>query len=151
MMKLEVALSTLIKFLGSEQNWHMKEEVLKLIIVSYLNTHTEGKIDFNQELILSKVAQLVDDESSKVRLGALETLTVICHATKTTESLEMLARLVDKDAYEVIIDGLTEGKVAFVGDNKVIDFAREKCNNCLKNLMIWKRYVFVEKAKRKAT
>jgi len=127
MMKLEVALAILMKYLNDEQNWHTKEEILKLIIVSYLKTYSEGKIEFNQELILSKVAPLVDDENSKVRLGALETLTVICHATKTTQSLEILERLVDIDAYEVVIDGLFEGKVAYVGDNRVIDFTREKC------------------------
>jgi len=128
MMKLEVALAVLMKYLDDDQNWHTKEEILKLIIVSYLKTHSEGKIEFNQELILSKVAPLVDDENSKVRLGALETLTVICHATNTTQSLEILERLVDIDAYEIVIDGLTEGKVAYVGDNKVMDFTREKCN-----------------------
>jgi len=126
-MKLEVALAVLMKFIEPEQDWHTKEEVLKLIIVCYLKTHNEGLIDFNQELILSKVSQLVDDESAKVRLGALETLTVICHSTRTTESLETLARLVDRDAYEVVIDGLEQGKVAYVGDHKVIDFTREKC------------------------
>lgn len=129
MMKLEVALAVLIKNLDFEQNWHMKEEILKLIIVCYLNTHVQRiKIESDQELILARVAPLVEDENSKVRLAALETLTVICYSTNTTTTLEMLERFVDRDAYEIVIDGLSQGQIAYVGgQSNVIDFTREKC------------------------
>lgn len=113
MLKCEIAVGTLLKFLDTP-NWHVKEESLRLLIAAYLVSSNEGKIEFDQKFPLTKVAKLLDDESSKVVLAALESLTVICYSVNKLECLEILEGIVAKEFYEVIMDALQQGKIAYV-------------------------------------
>ena len=55
---------------------------------------------------MTSVAKLLDDDSSKVVLAALETLTVICYSVNRIECLEILEGIVAKEFYEVVMDAL---------------------------------------------
>jgi len=125
-MKVEVSVTILIKFLETD-NWHQKEETLRLIIASYLGARNESKFDFDQKPIIHKIAALIDDPSSKVRLAALETLTVICYSVNRIDCMEIIQGAVANEFCEVILDAMHEGKIAYLNQAEIIDFARDKC------------------------
>ena len=63
MMRIEVALVVLEDFLMDE-NWHIREEVLKLISLIYLNT--DSNYEFDQSPLLKLIAKTLDDKVAKV-------------------------------------------------------------------------------------
>ena len=65
-------LNMLLPYLGST-NWHIREEVLHLILISFLmDTNT-----FDYFVVLDSIAKLLDDPKSTVRFTCKETLAAL--------------------------------------------------------------------------
>jgi hypothetical protein len=70
--KQSAYLGMLLPYLGST-SWHIREEVLHLILVSFLKDDN----NFDYYSVIDAIAKLLDDQKSTVRFTCRETLTAL--------------------------------------------------------------------------
>ena len=80
--------------------WHVREEVLKLLIMCFMRCNHE----FDLFATCDGVAKLLDDEISKVRFVAREALATLAIRGDKQRVLELLFELVDRKEYNVLCD-----------------------------------------------
>jgi hypothetical protein len=111
-------LNMLLPYLGS-LSWHIREEVLHLILVSFLN----DKNDFDYYLIVDAIGKLLDDTKSTVRFTCRETLTALVIKGSKNRVCEILYEIVQKKEYNKLWDRFDLGSCPkFYEDNLIFDF-----------------------------
>jgi hypothetical protein len=84
----------LLPYLGSI-SWHIREETLHLILVSFL----KDKNDFDYYLIVDAIGKLLDDTKSTVRFTCRETLTALVLKGSKRRVCDILYEVVQKKEY----------------------------------------------------
>ena len=85
--------------LGS-QNWHIREEVVQLLITAMLSALPNWEYDFLQ--VIPWVCRLLRDPKPKVKFAAVETLAVLAHLRGSETVLEATMELIDEDQNEAL-------------------------------------------------
>ncbi len=79
----------------SSPSWHIREEVLHLVMVSFLkNTN-----DFDYMTVLDAIAKLLDDPKSTVRFTCRETLAALVFKGNKNRVTEVLYEIVESKEY----------------------------------------------------
>lgn len=92
--KQSTYINMLLPYLGST-SWHIRNEILHLILVSVLN----DKNDFDYFIVVDAIAKLLDDTKSTVRFTCRETLAALVIKGIKTRVYEILYEIVDKKEY----------------------------------------------------
>jgi hypothetical protein len=75
--KADIIFPILVSSLASA-NWHVREEVMHILITAMLTPNQNYAFDFLK--LVEPIARLLDDEKTKIRFVATETLAVLAHA-----------------------------------------------------------------------
>ena len=120
--KQSTYLNILLPYLGSA-SWHIREEVLHLILVSFL----KGRNDFDYFAIVDAIAKLLDDPKSTVRFTCRETLTTLVLKGDKNRVSEILYQLVERQEYNRLCDRFEAGSwPKFYEDSLMFDFPVHK-------------------------
>ena len=117
-LKQTTYLNMIIPYLGST-SWHIREEVLHLIMVSFLkNTN-----DFDYFSVIDSIAKLLDDQKSTVRFTCRETLAALVIKGQKNRVTEVLYELVESKEYNRLCDRFDLGSCPrFYEDSLVFEF-----------------------------
>jgi hypothetical protein len=85
--------------LGSA-NWHVREEVLLIFITAMLTI--DHNIQFDFLTLIQPIAKLLDDEKTKIRFVASETLAVIAHVCGIDEVNRVLHPMLAESAFRTL-------------------------------------------------
>lgn len=111
-------ISMLLPYLGST-SWHIREEVLHLILVSFLS----DKNDFDYYVVVDAIAKLLDDTKSTVRFTCRETLAALVVKGHKNRVCEILYEIVEKKEYNRLWDRFELGSwPKFFEDSLIFDF-----------------------------
>lgn len=93
-LKQTAYLNMILPYLGST-SWHIREEVLHLIMVSFLkNTN-----DLDYYAVIDSIAKLLDDQKSTVRFTCRETLAALVIKGHKNRVTEVLYEVVESKEY----------------------------------------------------
>lgn len=81
-------------------NWHIREEVVQLLITAMLSAVPNWDYDFLQ--VIPWVCRLLRDPKPKVKFAAVETLAVLAHLRGSEAVLEATRELIDDDQNEAL-------------------------------------------------
>lgn len=87
----------LVPYLSSS-NWHVREEVLHLVLISFLN----GSNEFDYFNVVDAIAKMLDDQKSKVRFTCKETLAALVFKGDQKKVCEILYELVEDKTYNAL-------------------------------------------------
>lgn len=82
------------------QNWHIREEVVQLLITAMLSALPNFEYDFLQ--VIPWVCKLLKDQKPKVKFAAVETFAVLAHLKGSEAVLEAASGLIDEDQIETL-------------------------------------------------
>ena len=117
-MKQTNYLNMILPYLSSP-SWHIREEVLHLIMVSFLkNTN-----DFDYMTVLDQIAKLLDDPKSTVRFTCRETIATLVFKGNKNRVTEVLYELVEPKEYNRLCDRFDQGSCPkFYEDSLIFEF-----------------------------
>ena len=99
-------LNMLLPYLGSQNN-HTREEVLHLMIASFLS----GTNSFDYFEIVDSIAKLLDDPKSTVRFTCVEALTTLVLKGNKDKVCEILYEIVERQEYNRLWDRFEAGNI----------------------------------------
>ncbi len=103
--KQEIYLNMLTPYLGSTSD-HIREEVLHLMIASFLN----GDNNFDYFTVVDSIAKLLDDQKANVRFAATEALSTLVFKGDKDKIWEILYEIVERKEYNRLWDRFDAGK-----------------------------------------
>jgi hypothetical protein len=116
--KQSTYISMLAPYLNSS-NWHVREEILHLILISILN----GIEDIDYYLVVDSIAKLLDDQKSTVRFTWRETLAALVLKGDQKKVCEILYEKVEKKTYNKLCDRFEIGNwPIFYEESLMFDF-----------------------------
>ena len=95
----------LAPYLGSTSD-HIREEVLHLMIASFLN----GNNNFDYFTVVDSIAKLLDDQKANVRFAATEALSTLVFKGDKNKIWEILYEIVERREYNRLWDRFDAGK-----------------------------------------
>ena len=108
----------LAPYLGST-SWHIREEVLQLMMVSFLK-HTN---DFDYYTIVDSIAKLLDDPKSKIKFTCREALASLALKGQKNRVTEILYEKVEPKEYNSLCDRFDQGNCPkFYEDTLVFEY-----------------------------
>ena len=102
-------------------NWHVREEVLNVLLACMLTPDQVHDVDFLE--LIPLISPLIDDEKPKVRYVAQETLAVLSHICGKERVVTELCPLLDAFAMESLQEKFNRKSVPIVRDD-YIEFPR---------------------------
>lgn len=116
-------INMLMPYLGSS-NWHIREEVLHLMIVSFLRNSND---DLDYYTVVDSIAKLLDDPKSKVRFTCTETLATLALKGDKSKVSEICYEKCANHEYNKLCDRFEDGSCPkFYEDNLMFDFPNHK-------------------------
>ena len=118
LMKGKEFLTQLNEFLCSA-NWHIRECLLNLITVVFLEERLSG---FNKSHLVMEIAKLLDDSKPKVSLAAFETLAVIAIKCGIEVLNDIATEFIDKEVYNKLCDKVEASALPSINEDGMIDY-----------------------------
>ena len=123
-MKISVLLQVLVGYLSSPK-WHVREEVLNYIIITFLDKSPNQatllrEVDYT--LLLSNIIKLLNDDKPKVVQIAYEACATIALCGNCPRILGILHELVDKDTFVQLRERIEANDVPIVSPDGVLEF-----------------------------
>lgn len=103
------------------QNWHIREEILNVLLACMLTPDQVHNVDFLE--LAPSILPLIDDEKPKVRFVAQETLAVLSHVCGKERVVEELTPLLDSCALRSLEEKFNRKSVPIVRED-YIEFPR---------------------------
>ena len=101
-------IALILPYLNNSSNWHIREELLHLLIKCFLSTKEPKEFDSYQ--ILDSILRLFGDKKEKIRNLALEAIAAFASIGDRKKVNEILYSLkVDKDVRELVQSRLDYG------------------------------------------
>lgn len=120
-MKVKYYIGILSWFLLHE-NWHTKEETLKALIISAIETNDPNNSEIDYLTLVEGLGYCLVDWVPKVRYVAMETAAIFCKYTAKQWILELLYEMINKANYLAICDWLDHGMLPYLSDGGWIEF-----------------------------
>lgn len=94
-------IALILPYLNNSSNWHIREELLNLLIKCFLSSNNANEFDSYQ--ILDSILQLFGDTKEKIRNLALEAIAAFASIGDRNKMVEIMFQLnVDKDMRELV-------------------------------------------------
>lgn len=94
-------IALILPYLNNSSNWHIREELLHLLIKCFLSSQDTKEFDSYQ--ILDSILQLFRDTKEKIRNLALEAIAAFASIGDRNKMVEIMFQLnVDKDSRELV-------------------------------------------------
>lgn len=101
-------IALILPYLNNSSNWHIREELLNLLIKCFLTSQDKNEFDSYQ--ILDSILQLFGDTKEKIRNLALEAIAGYASINDRNKMIEIIFQLnVDKDVRELVQSRLEYG------------------------------------------
>jgi hypothetical protein len=101
-------IALILPYLNNSSNWHIREELLHLLIKCFLSSKDLNEFDSYQ--ILDSILQLFGDTKEKIRNLALEAIAAFASISDRNKMVEIMFQLnVDKDVRELVQSRLEYG------------------------------------------
>ena len=119
-LKSNIYISALVPHLYNE-NWHVREETLRAMIVCLLETN-DRELNLDYLTLVNAVSRLLDDEKAKVRFAAVETLATLVRVGNKVAAIETLFETVPLPVYQALCDRFERGMLPFVSEKGLVEF-----------------------------
>ena len=101
-------IALILPYLNNSSNWHIREELLNLLIRCFLSSRDQSEFDCYQ--ILDSILQLLNDTKEKIRSLALEAVAAFSSIGPHNKLSEVMFQLnIDKEICEVVAQRLEQG------------------------------------------
>ena len=101
-------IALILPYLNNSSNWHIREELLHLLIKCFLRSQDQNEFDSYQ--ILDSIVQLFNDTKEKIRNLALEAIAAFASIGDRSKISEVMFQLnVEKDICELVQSRLDYG------------------------------------------
>lgn len=113
-------IALILPYLNNSSNWHIREELLHLLMKCFLCSQDPSLFDAFQ--ILDSVIQLFNDSKEKIRNLALETIAAFSSLGLRNKILDIMYRnSADKDIVELIKERLDYGMLPFLNREGLVE------------------------------
>lgn len=113
-------IALILPYLNNSSNWHIREELLNLLIKCFLKSQDKNEFDSYQ--ILDSILQLFNDAKEKIRNLALEAIAAFASIGYNTKINEILFQLkVSKDIIDLIKSRMEYGMFPFINKEGLIE------------------------------
>lgn len=106
--------------------WHIREEILKFIIITFLGYKdilgNDPSGEINYEVILNGIAKLFHDDKPKVVQIAYEACATIAHIGNKSKILFILHDLLDNETYKGVRDRIEAECIPIINSEGALDF-----------------------------
>ena len=122
-------IALILPYLNNSSNWHIREELLNLLIKSFLRSTDTYEFDSYQ--ILDSILQLFNDNKEKIRNLALEAIAAFASIGYDTQINEVLFQMkIGKDICDLIQSRLEYGMFPCINQdgNVEIPYQNENAN-----------------------
>lgn len=99
------------------KNWHIREEVINVLIAGMLLNPIESGYDYSE--LIPEIAKLLDDSKTKIRHVATEALAVAVSVIGESTVNEMLRHLVDDEAFRCLQIRFRDNKLPVVREDGI--------------------------------
>ena len=121
-------IALILPYLNNSSNWHIREELLHLLIKCFLSTKEPKEFDSYQ--ILDSILRLFGDKKEKIRNLALEAIAAFASIGDRKKVNEILYSLkVDKDVRELVQSRLDYGMYPVLNQQGVVEFHYQEMSN----------------------
>lgn len=94
-------IALILPYLNNSSNWHIREELLNLLIHCFLSSRDQADFDCYQ--ILDSILQLLNDTKEKIRSLALEAIAAFASIGELKKISEVMFQLnIEKDICELV-------------------------------------------------
>jgi hypothetical protein len=120
-------LQDLVQFLNSAK-WHIREEILEFIIVSFiqygdaLQDPNYLEFEFDYESLLKGIVKLLHDDKPKIVHIAFETCATISHIGSKSTVLKILKELTDTETFKKLLDRIEAECIPRINTEGVLEF-----------------------------
>ena len=121
-------IALILPYLNNSSNWHIREELLNLLIKIFLKSGDQSEFDPFQ--ILGSILQLFNDQKEKIRNLALEATAVFTNLFDRKVIGEILFQLnVEKDINDLIKTRLEYGMLPILNDEGNVEIPYQEFQN----------------------
>ena len=112
-------IALILPYLNNSSNWHIREELINLLIRCFLTLH--DKTEFSSIQVLDSLLQLlIKDQNDKIRSLALESIVAfssVFYKSAEKNVAELLCQLTDnKEIFEIINQRIESGMFPYLND-----------------------------------
>jgi hypothetical protein len=98
--------------LNNSSNWHIREELLNVLIICFLKSRSF--YDFDAFQVIEAMVKLLRDQKERIQLIALEALVSYSSIGNKFSIKEIIYQLVDKASYEIIAERMDREMFPFI-------------------------------------
>ena len=125
-------IALILPYLNNSSNWHIREELLHLLIKCFLSSQDTKEFDSYQ--ILDSILQLFRDTKEKIRNLALEAIAAFASIGDRNKMVEIMFQLnVDKDSRELVQSRLEYGMYPMINQDGNVDIPYQEMTNQANN------------------
>lgn len=115
-------IALILPYLNNSSNWHIREELINLLIRCFLTLH--DKTEFSSIQVLDSLLQLlIKDQNDKIRSLALESIVAfssVFYKSAEKNVAELLCQLTDnKEIFEIINQRIESGMFPYLNDQQL--------------------------------
>ena len=113
-------IALILPYLNNSSNWHIREELLNLLIKCFLTSQDASEFDAYQ--CLDSILQLFNDQKEKIRILALEAVAAYTSITDKQKIIEVMFQLnVNKEFLQLVTQRIDEGMYPTINNEGNID------------------------------
>jgi hypothetical protein len=121
-------IALILPYLNNSSNWHIREELLHLLIKCFLSSKEANEFDSYQ--IMDSILRLFGDKKEKIRNLALEAIAAFASIGDRNQVVDILYKLkVDKDVRELVQSRLEYGMYPVLNQQGNVEIHYQEMNN----------------------
>ena len=109
----------ILPYLNNSSNWHIREELLNVLIICFLKSR--HFFDFDAFQVIESILLLLRDPKERIKLLAIETLIAYASIGNKFSVKEIVYQLVDKSTYEVLSERMELDFLPFINADGALE------------------------------
>ncbi|CAI2387636.1 unnamed protein product [Moneuplotes crassus] len=120
-MKIRTYISTITESMMA-QEWIVREECLRAIIIGILETNDPQYEDIDYVNLVAALSRCITDEKPKIRYITTEVIAVLCAYGNKNALLELLYQTIKKETYYALCDRLDDAQLPYLNGLGQVEF-----------------------------
>lgn len=112
--------SLILPYLSNSQNWHIREELLNVLIVCFLRSR--NFYDFDAFKVVEVLLSLLHDSKARIKYLALEALACYSSIGNKFSFFEIVYQLVEADIQEIIAERIEQELFPYINEEGTLQF-----------------------------